>query len=410
MTRQVNRHQVLAVVCHGLHELVRCERLRPALGRRGWTVVYVTHLLSTWLRARQVGAPCVLVRRPKERRCPEIPFERTPEFIRGLVAARAARDFQHAMWDGLERADRIHAFTALAQWNGLSLGGCVATAFARAMGLPTVFFELGNIETKLFVDAEGVNARARISRETWLLDQYAVSEAEIEVWREGLIQRRRGMATAPQAAGISRINFWYALDLIGHHVMGVPRPMTLSVPARLLRKTRLWTKPKIPAHRPETPYLFLPLQVSKDSNLLLCSAYDNLAALSYAARRATDKGLLLVVKPHPAEDDARLNKAVARVCTENGHLLTTCNTTELLLGATEVVTINSAVGMEAKLLGKPVTILGESLYGAMDARQIAVLAMRRMVDFDPFGREEASVEVVDQILTILAEGPASHQT
>lgn len=410
MTQQIDRPKVLAVVCHGLHELVRCERMRPALRRRGWTVVYVTHLLSAWLRARKVGAPCILVRRSRERRCPEVPIERTPEFIRGLVGARAAREFQHAMWDGLERADRIYSLTALAQWNGLGLGGCVATAFARARGLPTVFFELGNLEAKLFVDTEGVNARARISRETWLLDQYLVSKAEVEAWREGLIRRRLGMTTAPQAAGITRINLWYAVDLFGHHVMGVPRPMALSVLARLLRKVRLWTKAKVPAHRPERPYLFLPLQVSKDSNLLLCSAFDNLAALDYAARRAAEAGLILVVKPHPAEDDTRLSMAVARVCTANGHLLTTCNTTELVLGATEVVTINSTVGMEAKLLGKSVTILGESLYGAMNARQIAVLAMRRMVDFDPFGREQAPMESVDQILTILAEVPDGRQT
>lgn len=389
-----------------MHELVRSERLRPALLRRGWTVIYVTHLLSAWLRARRAGVPCVLLRRSRKRRCPEIPFENTPEFIRGLVAAGSAREYQHAMWDALERADQLHTIAALAQWNGLGLGGCVATAFARTRGMPTIFLELGNIEAKLFVDTEGVNARARIGRDTWLLDQYSVSEAEIEAWREGLIQRRRRMAVAPQAAGIGRINLWYALDLFGHHAMGVPRPMYLSAPARLLRKARLWAKAKIPARRPEAPYLFLPLQVSKDSNLLVCSGYDNLAALSYAAKCAADRGLLLVVKPHPAEDDVRLNSAVARICADNGHLLTTFNTTELVLGATEVVTINSAVGMEAKLLGKPVTTLGESLYGAMDARQIAVLTMRRMVDFDPFSHGEASVEAADQILAILAEAPA----
>lgn len=326
--------------------------------------------------------------------------------MRGLIAAGPAREYQHAMWDALERADQAHSIAAIAQWNGLGLGGCVATAFARTKGLPTIFFELGNIEAKLFVDAEGVNGKARIGRDLWLLDQYSVSDTEIDTWREDLIQRRRRMAVAPQAAGVSKINLWYALDLIGHHTMGVPRPMSLSVAARLLRKARLWTKAKIPELQPEAPYLFLPLQVSKDSNLLVCSAYGNLEALSYAAKLAADRELLLVVKPHPAEDDARLNTTVARICAENGHLLTTSNTTELVLGATEVVTINSAVGMKAKLLGKPVTILGESLYGAMDARQIAVLAMRRMVDFDPFGDGEASVEAVDQILSILAETPA----
>lgn len=398
--------QVLAVACFALHEMDRSQRWASALRQRGWSLVYVTQLLSVWLKARRAGTPCILLRQPPARSCPAVPFERTPEFIRGLVTPEAARTFQHALWDGLERAAAAHPISAVGQWNGMGLAGGVVSAFARARGLPTAYFELGNIEPRLFVDSEGVNARARIAREPWLLDQYEVPDAELETWRAGLIARRRGLMTAPQAPGLVKINPWFALDLVGHHLLRVPRPMRLTAMARLLRKVRLWTRMKIPAREPDRPYLFLPLQVSKDSNLLLCSTCDNRAALAWAARRAADLGLLLVVKPHPAEDDPRLNRTVADLCAARGHLLTTFNTTRLVLGAAEVVTINSAVGMEARLLGRPVTILGDSLYGAMTARQIAVFAMRRLVDFDPFGREEATLSAVDQILAIIAEGQA----
>lgn len=407
MTRPAGSRSVLGVVCVALHEMDRTQRWAAALRERGWSLVYVTQLLSVWLRARRAGVPCILLRGAPGRPCPDIPFERTPEFIRGLVTPGAARDFQHALWDGLERASAAHPISALGQWNGMGLAGGVVTAFARARGLPTAFFELGNIEPKLFVDSEGVNARARIARETWLLDQYDVSDAEIAAWRDRLVARRRGQTTAPQAPGLVKVNPWFAVDLVGHHLLRTPRPMRLTAMARLLRKVRLWTPTKIPSRQPDRPYLFVPLQVGKDSNLLLCSTYDNMAALVYAARRAAELGLLLVVKPHPAEDDPRLNRIVADFCAAEGHLLTTFNTTELVLGAAEVVTINSAVGMEARLLGRPVTILGDSLYGAMTARQIAVLAMRRLVDFDPFGREEASLAAVDQILAIIAEGAAA---
>jgi len=70
----------------------------------------------------------------------------------------------------------------------------------------------------------------------------------------------------------------------------------------------------------------------------------------------------LIVKIHPAENDPREFEAVKGAQDKLGFLVSTQNTVELIQGATAVITINSTVGMEALLYGKPVTALGQCLY------------------------------------------------
>jgi capsular polysaccharide export protein len=82
--------------------------------------------------------------------------------------------------------------------------------------------------------------------------------------------------------------------------------------------------------------------------------------------------------------------------------MTTYNTTKLILGAEEVITINSTVGLEAMLLNKKVTVLGKSLYGAFSNHQAAAYVLRYLVDFDPFGKTPISNGAIEQILSVIS--------
>jgi capsular polysaccharide export protein len=74
---------------------------------------------------------------------------------------------------------------------------------------------------------------------------------------------------------------------------------------------------------------------------------------------------------------------------------------ELVLGAKEVVTINSTVGLEALICGKKVTVLGKSVYGSFSKRQAAVYAMRYLVEFDLYGTSPISKEAIDRVLSFV---------
>lgn len=128
--------------------------------------------------------------------------------------------------------------------------------------------------------------------------------------------------------------------------------------------------PRRPAERAELPreYVFIPFQVSLDSQVLLYSPWiRDMRQLFFAvveAWRAAlgGAGVELVFKAHPSasEDHADL-EAHARdlegVRFANGN-----DAQELIDGALGVITLNSTVGIEALLRRRPVIALGQACY------------------------------------------------
>jgi capsular polysaccharide export protein len=143
------------------------------------------------------------------------------------------------------------------------------------------------------------------------------------------------------------------------------------------------------------------MQVSSDSNLLLFSDYDNLAALNFAQAQAHDLNRKLVVKPHPAEPNPRLLDEIEALCTQRGHLWTGYYTSYLVSNADRVITINSTVGLEAILLDKPVVILGRSLYQNFSKSRAFAFLLRYLIDVRPHDSDPASQSAIDRILCVI---------
>lgn len=87
-----------------------------------------------------------------------------------------------------------------------------------------------------------------------------------------------------------------------------------------------------------------------------------------AVCRATNAPV--VVKPHPMDEDMRLRSCLERLEQSHAHLsVGTHNIHDMIAAASRVVTINSAVGIEAYLHRKPVILCGQS-----DFHHIATIA------------------------------------
>lgn len=69
----------------------------------------------------------------------------------------------------------------------------------------------------------------------------------------------------------------------------------------------------------------------------------------------------VVIKPHPLDESKETRKTLSNLSAQHPNLtITDCNLHDLLSSATRVVTINSAVGIEAYLHRKPVILCGQS--------------------------------------------------
>ncbi|MBK1718930.1 capsular biosynthesis protein [Thiocystis violacea] len=243
-------------------------------------------------------------------------------------------------------------------WNGSGLAAAIAEQLARARGLPLLFAENGYLPNTLQLDPEGVNAFSSIGRD---LDLDAIRarpysdqqrrelDARLDDYRAGKSPPR-----APPAQGRVR-----------------PPPLAYLIQAWNDWREREPSRPlnrRIPRQPPELPerFVFFPLQVRSDSQLTLHSPlYGNRLDLAIAdldqSLRAIDPELKLAIKLHPADlgktdYDPMVERFPQHLWIGGGDVRT------LLQRAECVVTINSTVGIEAMIFGKPVVALGDNFY------------------------------------------------
>jgi capsular polysaccharide export protein len=243
-------------------------------------------------------------------------------------------------------------------WNGSGLAAAVAEQVARARGLPIVFGENGYLPGTLQLDSRGVNAFASIGRDlslgeiralTFTDDQVRAFEAVLADYRAGLAPRR-----APPPGGRVRPS-WSAYL--------IQALLDLRERDRALKGNRL-----VPRGIPVLPerFVLFPLQVRSDSQLTVHSPIygnrlDHAIADVAAALRLVDPGMGLAVKLHPADlgktdYDAAVRAHPDLVWIGGGDVR------DLLRRAAGVVTVNSTVGIEALIFGKPVVALGRNFY------------------------------------------------
>lgn len=118
-------------------------------------------------------------------------------------------------------------------------------------------------------------------------------------------------------------------------------------------------------------YVFVPFQVSKDSQIQLYSPWlRNMGELLEAAWEGVSQynqenkdNLVIVVKEHPS-DFGRVNYGSLRKHWEQKGVLfyNDFSTSELIEKSWAIITINSSVGAEGLLRKKPVIVLGKAVY------------------------------------------------
>ncbi len=243
-------------------------------------------------------------------------------------------------------------------WNGSGLAAAITEQLARARGIPLLFAENGYLPNTLQLDPEGVNAFASLGRDigleeiralTYSADRIAELEALLDDYRAG-----RAPSRIPPLGGRVR-----------------PSPLAYLVQAWddwREREPSLRANRFIPREPPALPerFVFFPLQVRSDSQLTIHSPiYGNRLDLAIAdldrAVHAVDPDLRLVIKLHPADlgktdYDPMVKRYPHLIWIGGGDVRT------ILSKARCVVTVNSTVGIEAMIFGKPVVTLGDNFY------------------------------------------------
>ncbi len=407
LMRKKNYFRV-AAFCERIPHFLFFRRMALPLTEAGHEVLFLSNRLSVVLVARRAGYRALLIREEK-------PVCGLPPFFDGLAQIDGSRtglapdDVRRCLW----QLETFHAGTlkslgisAFFFWNGSSLLARALALLARQQGSRRLFFELGNFPGKLLVDPEGVNAKSWFARNYRQLDRKNLDLEAFERWRQGYLRKKLSQHQVQQASLATKFNWYYPLDFFGFYCLSAP----YSEPPDIFGRTWRYLVSQgvrynydyfIPAEKPG--YVFFPLQVSTDSQLLVNSDVDNLQALRLAAEIAQNAGARLVVKPHPAEGDRLFVERLAELRHELGFLFVDGNTFQLMQYSSRVVTINSTAGMEAMLLGKPVTVLGRAMYEKFTIEDLACY-INYLIDADYFSGEDLMPCQVSEIIERMQVG------
>lgn len=270
----------------------------------------------------------------------------------------------------LDRRHEIRAALALAEtvftllkpqllvlWNGEHAGSRALRFVAGQVGVPVLFIERGPLADTLLVDAAGVNAHASFANA--LIGDVKPSALE---WAKTRVETYLG----------GNESAWQQPE---------DRQCATARLARVARGRRL---------------VFLPLQVSSDTNMVLHSPLFRTSsefAQEVITAYQAHADYHLVIKNHPLDPYPVAARQLRKL--HNWTLLDRLSVKDILPLCDHVVTNNSTVGLEALLYDKPVIQTGHAYYGnkgltiQVDAIADLQQAIRRVASETESGRQHS---------------------
>lgn len=373
------------------------RRLSTPFMEMGYHVVYLTFRASLWVQARaKVDSVYLATRTPPDLNAP---VGTASDVLGGKLDLAGAQSLYAGCRNALERLADRHMPSLVFIWNGSTTSNLAVADWARENGIRCAFFEVANLPGKIFVDPEGVNAKSRLAASPELLDELPDDISAYQRWRESYLRAKFDNAIVPQAALMKRINWWVLVDRTLSSFLTSPYesvPLLKKILSKLQVRNAAYDCAEITPEK--EPFIFFPMQVSSDSQVLANSEIDVEQALIHAAETARERGLRLVVKPHPAEPDVKFMRKILQLKHKYGFLFCNANIFRLMERAETVITINSTAGLEAMILGKDVQCLGRSFYRDFDEKRLRRYVMNYLIDIDYFDDSATVVQEMAQAI------------
>ncbi|BEM86415.1 hypothetical protein SME46J_08850 [Serratia marcescens] len=358
--------------------------LRLAASDKNREYIFVSTLLSTYLAAQKKHEAHLISKVRKIRgkdKVTSLPDNRVRELGLNILPLKNAMELASALQSSIRKildknkGRRINLLT----WNGDNIIGAVMRQAKQADGaISLLFFELSNLKGKIFIDPEGVNAASSIYLKPEVLENIpSVDESVHDGWLKDFFEEKKGNKLLPQASKGKEITLRHLIDFVYTRFLGFQTFPKSSISNRI-RKKRTQTISEDKTIPDE--YIFFPMQVSTDTQIILNSDVDNVDVLNHLIEKEI---LPIVTKPHPAESDFDY---IYKIKTANqGRLfISQKNTYELIKNAKRVYTINSTVGMESLLFDKNVVFMGRSVYSNMGTAELKKYIHNYLVDIDFF--------------------------
>lgn len=272
--------------------------------------------------------------------------------------------------------NRLAQFDVFLIWNGQQL---LDKSIIDVFPDKCVYMELSNLPNKIFVDKLGVNAMSSLFFHPDVLDKEEPVEDEFHHQWVGEYEQYK-MAPPPQSK-VSKFQLYCrAINMLVTSCSSIAGIKNLRYRMKKITPEPVdFSQFHLKNADLDAAFVFCPLQVSSDTQLLIHSDFNNKDIIREAMTIAQNKGLALYVKFHPAERNLAEVKEIVEMSQAQGFTLVANNTNDLLRQCREVVVNNSTVGLEAMIYGKPTHVFGRALYKSFDNERLKKYIHRYLV-------------------------------
>ena len=322
---------------------------------------------------------------------------------KNALSTKNLQNFYSQVVETLKAIYESKPFYCIWMWNGSCVVGLAVKNFTSLYKLKTLFFEVGNLPNKVFVDTNGVNWSSSLSNKTYILKNYSFDKATYLLWKNSYLQNKLLVHNVPQGKKRDSLNIFFIIDKIIIRLKRIPfidcRPNILSRFFSFLCSYFILDRFFDNVDLVKSKYIFFPLQVSNDSQIILNSKIDNLDALKICNRIASKKKFKLFIKIHPAETNFLYLFKIFKLKNELDFKVIRDNTFQAIKYSYHVITINSTVGLEAMIMGRDVTYLGNSFYKNLYTQElIGRYVMSYLIDVNMDQVDNYSKSVIIPIL------------
>lgn len=377
-------------------------RLSESMIDLGYDFKFFVYKLSLYLILKKRGANVFFIKKrdvDKDFIIDNKIIKETVEYKSKQMSLLQGEILYRATYSLLEKKVDKKNIYAMFIWNGSTIDQKAASFFAQKYNIKTLYFEIANIPGKIFIDKRGTNAQSEIYSNIKILDKYSFDESIYEKWKSIYLKNKLKSHEIPQKRSvISDIQIRFLIDLLGSIFItriGFNKNFMIYKIKQLINNVMYPLKYDSYDYK-NKKYIFFPLQVSYDSQIVLNSSINLLEAFKMVLDYAKKNNYDLVVKPHPQE--CNYSALVEFLKYKNEFILLNDNTFLLMKYAEEVWTINSTVGLEALIMGKKINVLGKAIYKNFSDKYLIKYILSYLIDIDFFGEEDISIQDIKILL------------
>ncbi|MBT0371549.1 hypothetical protein ISO36_14220 [Morganella morganii subsp. morganii] len=370
----------------------RCNffiRLANAGMTLGYTFIFLTDSITSYLHIRKHGFLCKIIRKynKNKRILTKKYIENSLDIINKRQTLKYAVQYAESICDSINKILKHLHISYFFIWNGSNTAGLAIKALAKKIKIKTIFFEISNLPNKLFVDIDGVNAQSFIYKNISILEKSPnIPENIYELWKRQWWSYK--LNPIPQSKIKGKFNKNYYIDRLYSLLPNKIFCNELKIKNKNKNKNKNKIINNLVTNNKTIKYIFLPLQVSSDSQLKINSDFNNLDAINYAANISKSRNLDLVIKIHPAEYDNDELTEIIKLKNNLNFYISNENTNNLIKNSECVCVINSTVGLEAMILQKELYILGRAIYSRFTPEILKKYIFNWLINIDYFSNEE----------------------